>query len=115
MLVLSGPVRKMEIVLRSFSYTTGAMYESRSTPVLGCAWTFVYPYLSGKINFGVSGLTFGHIAREVGTEGDVNVSIPWDCLPTMIENLKDMKWVLPSYTEGRDNYNERFKRVTGQV
>jgi uncharacterized protein (DUF169 family) len=114
-LVLSGPVRKMEIVLRSFSYTTGAMYESRSTPVLGCAWTFVYPYLSGKINFGVSGLTFGHIAREVGTEGWVNISIPWDCLPTMVENLKDMKWVLPSYTEGRDNYNERFKRVTGQA
>ncbi|MBN1628372.1 MAG: DUF169 domain-containing protein [Thermoleophilia bacterium] len=114
-LVLSGTVRQMEIVLRSFSYTTGATYESRSTPVLGCAWTFVYPYISGKINFGVTGLTFGHIAREVGTEGEVNVSIPWNSLVTVIENLESMKWVLPSYTEGRDNYNERFKRVTGQV
>jgi uncharacterized protein (DUF169 family) len=113
-LVMSGPARKMEIVLRSMSYTTGQMYESKGTPVLGCAWSLIYPYLTVKINFGVTGLTFGHIAREVGTEGQVVVSIPWDCLPTMIDNLKEMKWVLPSYAEGREKYSERFKRVTGQ-
>jgi uncharacterized protein (DUF169 family) len=113
-LVLTGRARQMEIVLRSLSWTTGQMYESKGTPVMGCAWTFVYPYLSGKINFSVTGLTFGHIAREVGTEGAVNVSVPWDCLPTMLENLEEMTWVLPSYTEGRDNYSERFDRVTGE-
>ena len=113
LLILSGPARKMEIVLRSMSYTTGQMYESKGTPVLGCAWTFVYPYLSGKINYSVTGLTFGHIAREVGTEGNVVVSVPWDALPTMVENLSEMPWVLPAYLDGRDGYNERFKRVTG--
>ncbi len=111
-LVLSGPVRKMEIVLRSMSWTTGQMYESKGTPVLGCAWTLVYPYVTGKINFTVTGLTFGHIAREVGTEGHVVVSVPWDALPTMVENLEVMPFVLPSYEDGRDNYSERFKRVT---
>ena len=65
-LVLTGRARTMEIVLRSVSWTTGQMYESKGTPVLGCAWTLVYPYISGKINFSVTGLTFGHIAREVG-------------------------------------------------
>jgi uncharacterized protein (DUF169 family) len=114
-LVVSGRARQMEIVLRSMSYTTGQMYESKGTPVMGCAWTLVYPYLSGKINFSVAGLTFGHIAREIGKEGTVGVSIPWDCLPTMIENLNEMKWVLPAYTDGKDNYNERFKRVTGHA
>ena len=97
MLVVSGTVRQAEIILRSMSYTTGDMYESKGTPVLGCAWTLVYPYLSGKINFSVSGLTFGHIAGKVGREGDVVVSIPFNCFPTMLENLKDMKWVLPDY------------------
>jgi uncharacterized protein (DUF169 family) len=114
-LVVSGTARQMEIVLRSMSYTTGQMYESKGTPVVGCAWTLVYPYLSGKINFSVTGLTFGHIAREVGQEGTVVVSIPWDCLPTMIENLNDMAWVLPAYTDGRNGYNERFKRVTSHT
>lgn len=114
-LVLTGRARQMEIVLRSMSWTTGQMYESRGTPVLGCAWSLVYPYLTGKMNFSVTGLAFGHIAREVGTEGDVSVSVPWDCLPTMIENLQEMKWVLPAYEDGREDYNRRFARVTGEV
>jgi uncharacterized protein (DUF169 family) len=112
-LVLTGRPRKMEIVLRSMSWTTGQMYESKGTPVLGCAWSLVYPYLSGKINFSVTGLTFGHIAREVGTEGNVTVSVPWDALPTMVENLKEMPFVLPAYEDGREKYSERFKQVTG--
>lgn len=33
----------------------------------------------------------------------------------MVENLNEMKWVLPAYTDGKDNYNERFKRVTGHA
>jgi uncharacterized protein (DUF169 family) len=111
--VLTGRARQMEIILRSMSWTTGQMYESKGTPVVGCAWTFVYPYLSGKINFSVAGLTFGHIAREVGTEGNVTVSVPWDCLPTMVENLTEMKWVLPAYEDGRENYTKRFERITG--
>jgi uncharacterized protein (DUF169 family) len=114
-LIVSGTVRQAEIILRSMSYTTGQMYESKGTPVLGCAWSFVYPYLTGKINFSISGLTFGHIAREVGKEGNMVVAIPYDVLPTMVENLHSMKFVLPSYTEGRDNYNERFKVQTENI
>jgi len=110
--VVTGKARQAEIILRSLSYSTGKKYISRGTPVLGCAWTFIYPYNSGEVNFSVSGLTFGHIAREVLPEGLVTVSIPFDVLSLMIENLNEMKWVLPSYTEGRDNYNERFKRET---
>jgi hypothetical protein len=98
--------------LRSLSYSTGKKYVSRGTPVLGCAWTFIYPYNSGEVNFSISGLTFGHIAREVLPEGLVTVSIPFDVLLLMVNNLNEMKWVLPAYTEGRDNYNERFKRET---
>lgn len=112
-LVFTGRARKMEIVLRSMSWTTGQMYESKGTPVLGCAWALVYPFISGKINFNVTGLTFGHIAREVGTEGNVTVSVPWDALPTMVENLKEMPLVLPAYEDGRDDYSKRFARVTG--
>jgi hypothetical protein len=103
----------MEIVLRSMSWTTGQMYESKSTPVMGCAWTYVYPYITGKINFTVTGLTHGQIAREVGTEGDLNVSVPWDCLPTMLENLERMEWVLPAYVEGREAHRRRFDQIVG--
>ena len=49
----------------------------------------------------------------MGTEGNVTVSVPWDALPTMVENLKEMPFVLPAYEDGRDEYSERFKQVTG--
>jgi len=45
----------------------------------------------------------------------VVVSIPWDCLPTMVKNLNEMAWILPACTDGRDGYHERFKRVTGHT
>lgn len=114
-LVITGRPRQAEIVLRSLSYSTGRKYISKGTPVLGCAWTYIYPFNSGEVNFSISGLTFGHIAREVLPEGLVTVSIPFDVLLLMIANLNEMKWVLPAYTEGRDNYNERFKRETSNM
>ncbi len=36
-LVITGSARQAEIILRAASYTTGKMYTSRGTPVLGCA------------------------------------------------------------------------------
>ena len=101
----------MEILLRSMSYSTGWKYESKITPVLGCAWTMIYPYISGRINYYVTGLIGGQIAHGVGTEGNVVVSVPWDCLPTMLENLGKMKWVPAPYEEGREKSIERFEQI----
>ena len=64
----------------------------------------MYPYLSQKVDFQVRSFTFGHISRVVGHDGDIIVSVPWTSLPTMVENLSTMKFVLPSYTEQYDNW-----------
>ena len=37
------------------------------------------------------------------------ISIPFNWIPTITQNLKEMKWVLPSYTEGREKFLEREK------
>ncbi len=111
-LVITGTARQAEVVLRSYSYSTGNMYVSKTTPVIGCAWTFVYPYISGELNYVVEGVCFGHIARQVSTMGYVTVSIPFTLLGMMIENLKEMTWVIAAYTDGREGYNKRFKDVT---
>ena len=63
-------------------------------------------------NYVVEGLCFGHIARQVGKEGEVTISIPFNLIKTMIGNLHEMTWVLPSYNDGRERYNKRFKEVT---
>jgi uncharacterized protein (DUF169 family) len=111
-LIITGTARQAEIILRSYTYSTGEMYVSRTTPVIGCAWTFVYPYISGKLNYVVEGVCFGHIARQVSKMGYVTVSVPFNLLREMIENLKEMTWVLPAYEDGREGYNRRFKEVT---
>lgn len=111
-LLITAETRQAEIVLRSYTYSTGAMYVSKTTPVIGCAWTFVYPYISGELNYVAEGLCFGHLARQVGKSGEISISIPFNLIKTMIGNLHEMTWDLPAYSDGREGYNKRFKDVT---
>jgi uncharacterized protein (DUF169 family) len=111
-LILTGTARQMEIVMRSYTYSTGKMYVSKTTPVIGCAWTFAYPYITGELNYVVEGMCFGHLARVVSTPGYVTVSIPFNLIKLIIDNLNEMTWDLPAYNCGREGYNELFKAVT---
>jgi hypothetical protein len=65
------------------------------------------------MNINATGLIGGQIAHCVGTEGNVAVSVPLDCLPTMFENLAKMNWVPSPYAEGRDKSSERFEQIVG--
>jgi len=107
LLILMATPSQAEIVLRAMSYSTGEVWESKKTEVLGCAWLYVYPYQSGKINYVPTGMSFGMRAHDVFPEGWILISIPWDWIPIVTQNLKEMKWVLPSYTDGREKYIKR--------
>jgi len=112
LLILMATPSQAEIVLRAMSYSTGEIWESKKTGVLGCAWLYVYPYQSGKVNHTVTGMSFGMKAHEVFPEGWILISIPYNWIPTIIQNLKEMKWVLPSYTDGREKF---LKRKEGYI
>jgi uncharacterized protein (DUF169 family) len=109
LLILTASTSQAEIVLRAMCYSTGEIRESRTTGVLGCAWLYVYPYQSGKVNYTVTGLAFGMKSKEVFEEGWILISIPYQWIPTITQNLQEMKWVLPSYTEGREQFLKREK------
>jgi len=111
LLILMATPSQAEVVLRAMSYSTGEPWESKKTPVLGCAWMYIYPYVSGKVNHIVTGMSFGMNAKQVFPEGWILISIPWDRLGEIILNLGKMKWVLPSYAEGREKFYERKGRV----
>lgn len=108
-LVLATNPAQAEIILRASSYTTGKMWCGKATPVMGCAWILIYPYLSGEINFIITGLIHGIKARQVFPDGIILISIPWDLIPMMVENLKEMEWEPAAFTEGRDAHNQRLK------
>jgi uncharacterized protein (DUF169 family) len=113
--VITANTSQAEIILRAYSYSTGQMWSTKGTPVMSCAWLFVYPYISGQLNFAPTGLGSGMKARRVLPEGLIMITIPFDLLPMISRNLKDMDWVLESYTESRDKHTARFNEETEKI
>jgi uncharacterized protein (DUF169 family) len=107
-LVILARTDQTEVLLRAMSYRTGMMWSSKSTAVIGCAWLFIYPYISGELNYTVTGLSHGMKRRKLFPEGMQLVSIPFDLLPSMLRTLNDMPWVLPSMGPDGDEF---FKQV----
>jgi len=97
LLIILANTEQTEILLRAMSYRTGEMWESKFTAAIGCAWTYIYPYLTGKLNYTITGLGHGMKRRRLFPEGRQLVSIPFDLLPSMLKTLREMPWVLPAY------------------
>ena len=96
-LILLANPNQTEILLRAMSYRTGQMWVSKFSPAIGCAWIYIYPYLTGKLNYAVTGLGHGIKRRKLFPEGHQLVSIPFDLLPSLLQTLQVMPWVLPAY------------------
>ncbi len=58
---------------------------------------YIYPYLSGELNYTISGLGHGMKRRELFPVGRQIISIPFDLLSSMLQTLQKMPWVLPAY------------------
>jgi len=96
-LILLADTNQTEILLRAMSYRTGQMWVSKFTPAIGCAWTYIYPYLTGELNYFITGLGHGMKRRQLYPEGRQILSIPFDLLPSLTNTLQEMPWVLPAY------------------
>jgi len=114
-LVVTAETSQAEIILRAHSYSSGRSWSAQSTPVIGCTWMLIYPYVTGKMNLTVSGLAFGMKSRNLFPEGKVILSIPWDLLPEIIQNLREMNWVPHSFTIGRKAHKEKVKGIAERL
>jgi uncharacterized protein (DUF169 family) len=97
LLIILASTEQTEILLRALSYRTGEVWESKFTAAIGCAWTYIYPYLTGKVNYSIAGLGHGMKRRKLFPEGRQVISIPFDRLPSILKTLQEMPWVLPAY------------------
>jgi uncharacterized protein (DUF169 family) len=96
-LIILSKTSQTEILLRAMSYRTGKMWLSKCSAAIGCAWIFVYPYITGELNYTITGLGHGMKRRKLFPEGQQFVSIPFDILPSMLQTLQDMPWVPPAF------------------
>ena len=107
LLVLADP-SQAEIILRAMAYTTGERYESHAQTVIACAYVFAYPMLTGKVNFIMTGLSFGMKVYGLFKPGQILLSVPYQWIPTITNNLAEMKRVLPAYEMGAEKYKSYF-------
>jgi uncharacterized protein (DUF169 family) len=112
LVILTNNVSQTEILLRAMSYKTGKMWSSKFSTVIGCSWVYIYPYLTGELNYISTGLGHGMRRRKLFPEGRQLVSIPFDLLPSLLQALRDMPWVPPAYQPDGDEF---FKRVRAEL
>jgi uncharacterized protein (DUF169 family) len=107
LIVLTDDVSQAEIILRALLYSTGKVISSRSTIVLGCAWLYAHPFITGELNYLTAGIGYGMRVKEAFPEGRQVISIPYDCLPIIAQNLKEMPWVPPSFAEDGEEFDKK--------
>jgi uncharacterized protein (DUF169 family) len=95
LLLITAKPSDAEIIFRALSYTIGKPIKSIITPVLMCAWIISYPYVTGELNYSVTGIGYGIRMHKVLPEGLFLISVPYDLIPMLIDNLQEMEWVLP--------------------
>jgi uncharacterized protein (DUF169 family) len=112
-LIILAKTSQTEILLRAMSYRTGKMWASKCSPAIGCAWIFIYPYLTGELNYIITGLGHGMKRRKLFPEGQQFISIPFDLLPSMLQTLQEMPWVPPAYKPDGLEFVKRLNNELG--
>ena len=91
-LVITANLMQAQTILRSVNYSTGEPFVSKATPVVACAWIYVYPVVSGELNYYITGLGLGMQALNIFPPGLFLISVPFQRIPTVLENLKGMPY-----------------------
>jgi uncharacterized protein (DUF169 family) len=107
LLIFSTREEQSEVLLRAMSYSTGKTWTSKSTGVIGCAWLFVYPYLTGELNF-TPIQSMGMRALKVFPSGRHLISVPFDVMPGMLDSLKRMPLTLTALSPGGDEFRKQL-------
>ena len=113
-LVISAKPEQAEIVMRATTYSTGEMYTSSCTPVMGCAWLLVHPFKTAKVNFIVPALVHGLHGRQLYPSETLLISIPYRWIPVVLTNLERMPTELEGH-KGKANYYAEFEGILSDL
>lgn len=103
--------READLLLRANAYISGDLWEGKDSHVAGCAWKFVYPYISGKINHSTVGTHHGEKVRDPFPAGMQYISIPYQKIDEIVLALSQMKWVPISMRPDEESKEELQRRI----
>lgn len=110
-MVITADITQARPLLRSVAYSTGDYISSKVTHVATCAWMYLYPAISGKMNYIITGLGAGMEVTKPLPAGLFVISVPWKLIPTMLENLRDIDLSPSSSPQGGDAIRKHFKET----
>ncbi len=113
-LVISAKPEKAELVMRAMTYSTGEMYKSSCTPVMGCAWLLIYPYKTQEVNFIVPALIHGPHGRRLYPSDTLLIGIPYRWIPAILTSLTRMKLHLEGH-ESKEKYYSEFEGILAEL
>jgi uncharacterized protein (DUF169 family) len=115
LLIFTASPSQAEILLRASSFSDGKMWQAKCTTCLACAWIYAHPYLSGEMNYTISGLGYSMKARGVMPDGQIIITFPFDTISPLIENLKEMEWEPYWFKLGRDGFTKEVAKRSKEL
>lgn len=100
--------------MRAVTYSTGEMYKSSCTPVMGCAWLLLHPFKTQEVNFIVPALVHGPHGRRLYPEDTLLIGIPYRWIPTVLQNLTRMDHALSGH-ESKEAYYAEFEGILSDL
>ena len=107
LVVCVADTESAHLILRASSYVSGDLWESRCSFVMSCAWTYVYPYISGRINHLFTGMHLGLRIQGLYPPGLHILSIPYQKLDEVTNSLAEMEWYPDSLRKDKDEESRR--------
>jgi uncharacterized protein (DUF169 family) len=115
LLIFTCKTSQAEILLRASSFSDGKMWQAKGSTCLACAWIYAHPYLSGELNYTISGLGFSMKARGVMPDGLIIISFPFDAIVPLIDNLKNIEWEPYWFKLGREGFTKEVSKRTKEL
>lgn len=102
---------KAEILMRATSYISGDFWESKSSPVISCAWMYAYTVISGKVNHITTGYYHGLRRRKAYPAGLEMIAIPFQKIDEVVTALDEMPWTAIAFREDEESKAELKRRI----
>lgn len=100
-----------DILMRATGWVSGDLWESKSSPVVSCAWMYAYPIISGKCNHITTGFYHGLKRRKAYPAGLRMLAVPYQKIPEFFFALEHMDWELIAFREDPESKADLKRRM----
>ena len=100
-----------DIIMRATSFISGDLWESKSSPVISCAWMYAYPIISGKVNHITTGYYHGLKRRGAYPAGLRMIAVPFQKMPEFFQALEEMDWTLIAFRDDEESKADLKRRM----